>query len=463
MQRNLLRPPPPRKPPYNEATRMNRRLRYYYLSWALFRRRLALWTSAILIGVAGILFMLGSRAVDALFLQVYAVSPWLSLAWTPAFFVLSIWLIRTVCPDAGGGGISQTIAALDRRGAALRDRVLTLKAAGVKLVAPLIGIGAGGTFGYEGPIVHVGAALTYAIGKFNHITSEGVARSLILAGGAAGVAAAFNTPLAGIVFAIEEMHRGFEHRASGVMLIAVILSGLVTMAVFGNYDYYGVASIHFRAIGTQQIVAVILTGLICGGFGGLTARMLLAISSGSTHWIFRQRTHRPYLFAGSCGLAIAVIGLSTHGLSFGTGYEQAKLLLEGGGGQEMDYFGITKLCTLVLSQLSGVTGGMLAPSLTIGAGFGHDIGRYLPEVLPQAMVLLGMVGYFAGLSRSPLTGLVVVMEMTDSSSMVIPLMVTALLASGVSRQICRQGLYDAQARLLLLALRREQQAAADKP
>ena len=118
-----------------------------------------------------------------------------------------------------------------------------------------------------------------------------------------------------------------------------------------------------------------------------------------------------------------------------------------------EWFGFVKLFSMLVSQISGVTGGVLAPSLAIGAGFGYDIGRLLPEVHPQAMALLGMVGFFAGFSRSPLTGLVVVvMEMTESPSMIVPLMVTALIASGVSRQFNRKSLYEAQAQLLLSAL-----------
>ena len=247
------------------------------------------------------------------------------------------------------------------------------------------------------------------------------------------------------------MGRSFEPRASGIILTAVILAGLITMAAFGNYDYFGTTAIHFRALGGSQLAAVLLTGVICGAFGALAARAMLAVSTGSRSRLLAWRGRQPMLFAAVCGVLIALIGIATHGESFGTGYNEAHRIVTGNA-QGLEWFGIVKLFTMLVSQISGVTGGVLAPSLAIGAGFGYDIGRLLPEVHPQAMALLGMVGFFAGFSRSPLTGLVVVMEMTESPSMIVPLMVTALIASGVSRQFNRKSLYEAQAQLLLSAL-----------
>ncbi|MBP8814449.1 MAG: chloride channel protein [Laribacter sp.] len=450
MQRNLL-PDWFTHPTKRRARRVNRRVRAFYLSRALTRQRLALWGGALLVGLAGVVLTWGSRLASLGMQTAYALSPWWMLVWTPLMFMLSLLIVQVYAPGAAGGGIAQTIATLERRGAFLRERFLTFRVAVVKMLATLTGISAGGTFGYEGPIIQVGAALTHSLGRKLGIHSENAIRTTILAGGAASVAAAFNTPLAGIVFAIEEMGRSFEPRASGIILTAVILAGLITMAAFGNYDYFGTTAIHFRALGGSQLAAVLLTGVICGAFGALAARAMLAVSTGSRSRLLAWRGRQPMLFAAVCGVLIALIGIATHGESFGTGYNEAHRIVTGNA-QGLEWFGIVKLFTMLVSQISGVTGGVLAPSLAIGAGFGYDIGRLLPEVHPQAMALLGMVGFFAGFSRSPLTGLVVVMEMTESPSMIVPLMVTALIASGVSRQFNRKSLYEAQAQLLLSAL-----------
>ena len=450
MQRNLL-PDWFTHPTKRRARRVNRRVRAFYLSRALTRQRLALWGGALLVGLAGVVLTWGSKLASLGTQAAYALSPWWMLVWTPLMFMLSLLIVQVCAPGAAGGGIAQTIATLERRGAFLRERFLTFRVAVVKVLATLTGISAGGTFGYEGPIIQIGAALTHSLGRRLGIHSENAIRTTILAGGAASVAAAFNTPLAGIVFAIEEMGRSFEPRASGIILTAVILAGLITMAAFGNYDYFGTTAIHFRALGGSQLAAVLLTGVICGAFGALAARAMLAVSTGSRSRLLAWRGRQPMLFAAVCGVLIALIGIATHGESFGTGYNEAHRIVTGNA-QGLEWFGIVKLFTMLVSQISGVTGGVLAPSLAIGAGFGYDIGRLLPEVHPQAMALLDMVGFFAGFSRSPLTGLVVVMEMTESPSMIVPLMVTALIASGVSRQFDRKSLYEAQAQLLLSAL-----------
>ena len=450
MQRNFL-PDWFTHPTKRRARRVNRRVRAFYLSRALTRQRLALWGGALLVGLAGVVLTWGSKLASVGTQAAYALSPWWMLVWTPLMFMLSLLIVQVCAPGAAGGGIAQTIATLERRGAFLRERFLTFRVAVVKVLATLTGISAGGTFGYEGPIIQIGAALTHSLGRRLGIHSENAIRTTILAGGAASVAAAFNTPLAGIVFAIEEMGRSFEPRASGIILTAVILAGLITMAAFGNYDYFGTTAIHFRALGGSQLAAVLLTGVICGAFGALAARAMLAVSTGSRSRLLAWRGRQPMLFAAVCGVLIALIGIATHGESFGTGYNEAHRIVTGNA-QGLEWFGIVKLFTMLVSQISGVTGGVLAPSLAIGAGFGYDIGRLLPEVHPQAMALLGMVGFFAGFSRSPLTGLVVVMEMTESPSMIVPLMVTALIASGVSRQFNRKSLYEAQAQLLLSAL-----------
>lgn len=170
------------------------------------------------------------------------------------------------------------------------------------------------------------------------------------------MAAAFNTPLAGIVFAIEEMGRSFEPRASGIILTAVILAGLITMAAFGNYDYFGTTAIHFRALGGSQLAAVLLTGVICGAFGALAARAMLAVSTGSRSRLLAWRGRQPMLFAAVCGVLIALIGIATHGESFGTGYNEAHRIVTGNA-QGLEWFGIVKLFTMLVSQISGVTGG----------------------------------------------------------------------------------------------------------
>ncbi|NDV14236.1 chloride channel protein [Crenobacter caeni] len=431
------------------SRRVSRRMGFLFLTLRLWRRRLELWVAAILIGLVAVVFSLGGHALHELFFRVYEHSPHWALLITPLGLALSVYLSRHVLVGAGGGGIPQSIAALEADASLLRERFLTLKVAVGKTFLTLLGIGSGATFGYEGPIVQIGAAIKYRLG-IRGIGAGGYGRGLILAGSAAGVAAAFNAPLAGIVFAIEEMGRTFNQKASSTILLSVIIAGLTAYAFLGNYSYFGTASVSIHYL--RGWTAILATGLAGGVAGGLTARAVLAMSGALPGPLEKFRRGMPILFAAACGLAIAVIGIANDGVTFGTGYFRARDIIEGHT-EGLENYGLLKLATLLLSYLSGATGGIFAPALSVGAGIGLNVAAWLPSQPETAVVLLGMVAFFAGMTRAPVTGFVIVMEMTDSSTMLIPLMASALIAAAVSRLFNRHSLYDAQARILLRTLR----------
>jgi H+/Cl- antiporter ClcA len=299
--------------------------------------------------------------------------------------------------------------------------------------------------------VQVGAAAMHALGRALRLPRPDMRRSLVLAGGAAGVAAAFNTPLAGVVFAIEELSHSFEARTSGTVLTAVILAGITTLALAGNYTYFGVSPAELD-LGAGWL-AVGLCGLAGGVAGGAFSAALVAAAQGRPGFAGRWPGRHPILFAALCGLALAGIGLASGGTTYGTGYAQAKAVVEGAATMP-PFFPVLKLLATVISYLSGIPGGIFAPSLSIGAGLGQWIAGLIPNAPSGAVVLLGMVGYFSGVVQAPITATVIVMEMTDNQRMTIPLLATAMLAFGVSRLICRRPLYGALARRFLAAMGR---------
>jgi H+/Cl- antiporter ClcA len=165
------------------------------------------------------------------------------------------------------------------------------------------------------------------------------------------------------------------------------------------------------------------------------------------------------LVAGVCGLALAVIGTATGGLTFGTGYEQARAVLDGVETLPW-YYAPAKLLATVLSGICGIPGGIFSPSLSVGAGIGSIIGGLLPDSSPGAVVLLSMVSYFAGVVQAPLTAVVIVTEMSASPEMLLPLMLSAALATTLSRLVCPHSVYHAMADAFLALLRTD---AAGKP
>jgi H+/Cl- antiporter ClcA len=153
---------------------------------------------------------------------------------------------------------------------------------------------------------------------------------------------------------------------------------------------------------------------------------------------------RPVVWALACGLLVAATGLITAGSTWGTGYAAARALVEGHG--QTLWFGPAKLFATLLTTVSGVPGGIFAPSLATGAGFGNILVLLFPGQPTGAIVLLGMIAYFVGVVRAPLTAVLIVSEMTDSRAMILPLVAAAIIADGVSALICKERLYHGLAR-----------------
>jgi H+/Cl- antiporter ClcA len=291
--------------------------------------------------------------------------------------------------------------------------------------------GAGFSLGREGPTVQVGASIMNAIHGYLP-KSLGIRRHhLLVAGGAAGIAAAFNTPLAGILFAIEEMSRSVESRMSGLVITAIVLAGVVSKVFMGGGHYFGHVLIegNDRVLVESVIVATLTTGLA----GGLFARMLILAAMRWTGQVAAYRKQYPIGFAALCGLLVALIGIVSGGITFGSGYEQTLKLLHGQIALPW-YFGPAKFIATVATYLSGLPGGIFAPSLSIGAGIGNTLSDMIGTPATQSMLIaLCMTGFLAAVTQAPITSFVIVMEMVDGYSLIIGLMATALLASGISK------------------------------
>ncbi|UXH38246.1 chloride channel protein [Pseudomonas promysalinigenes] len=410
-------------------------------TWRAWRQRLAFWIGALLVGLTALAFAWLADAAFASFKQLLEWAPWSPLVVTPAGFALLAWLTHRWFENAKGSGIPQVIAALELPSGRLRARLLSLPVAGARMVLTLGALTVGGSVGREGPTVHIGAAVLYAFGRRLGLHGRRTLAGLILAGGAAGIAAAFNTPLAGVVFAIEELSRTFEQRFSGLVLTAVLIGGIVTLGVLGQYAYFGQIGGRLP-IGWGWIV-VPACAVLGGVLGGLYAKLVLPSNKGILGRMCALRGRYPVRFAAVCGLVLAVLGVISGNHVFGTGYEETRRLLEAQPITDPTFL-LWKFLANVASYLAGIPGGLFSPSLSIGAAFAPLLGL-LPDVDPQACALLGMGAYLAGVTRSPLTASVIVLELTHSPDLAIPMLATTLLATGISGWISPVSLYHALA------------------
>ncbi|MDR5736381.1 MULTISPECIES: chloride channel protein [unclassified Caballeronia] len=399
---------------------------------SLWRRYGIFWLGAILVGLVAVYY---ARLIDwgyDLFMHYRAGHPWLPLIVTPAVAALCVFLTRSFFRGSEGSGIPQVIAVLHSpTSAAAGRRLLTLKILASKIAVSFIAILGGFTIGREGPTVQVGAALMFNMRRFYPRSNSLIERQLVLAGAAAGLSAAFNTPLAGIVFAIEELTRSFSTRASGVLITGIIIAGIVALGLNGNYTYFGTIDVgaHFPSL---LAVAVVVTAVITGIAGGVFCWLLLNTAKWIPAPLRTLHASRPVVFAALCGLVIAVVGVVSGGTTFGSGYAEARGLLEGREHLSV-FYPLLKMVSMIGSYLPGIPGGIFAPSLSIGAGFGNVIHMLFTDMPLPMLIALAMVGYLAAVTQSPITAFVIVMEMINGHALVISLMATALISSRVSR------------------------------
>ncbi len=407
-------------------------------------RRLLFVCGGITVGLAAILMALLADHAQIQFGRMLALSPYLALLVTPLGFGLAVWLAVKVFPNSQGSGVPQVVAALRLPNQAARRPLVSLRVAAGKIIVMTIGLLCGASTGREGPTIQVGGAIMFTIGQWAPFRQPG----FLLAGSAAGVAAAFNTPLAGIVFGIEELSRSFEMRTSGLIIGAVIAAGLTSLAIFGDYDYFGTTAA-VLPLGRAWLVVPVCAGL-CGLAGGLFSRILILFAGGLPGVAGAAIKRHPVAFAMLCGLGVALCGLVSGAHVYGTGYEQAKAILHATGAPEYA-FGPWKFAATLLSAISGIPGGIFAPSLAIGAGIASDLSALFTQVPVGALVLIGMVSYLTGVVQAPITSFVITSEMTNDHAMVIPLMAAALIANGASKAVVPEGLYHALAKLILRA------------
>jgi H+/Cl- antiporter ClcA len=410
-------------------------------------RRLLFVAGGVAVGLAAILMAWLADQAQLLFARMVAPSRWLPLVVTPAGFALAVLLAVKVFPNAQGSGIPQVIAALRLPDQQARTPLVSLRVGFGKIVVMTLGLLFGASTGREGPTVQVGGAIMFAIGRFAPFRQPG----FLLAGAAAGVAAAFNTPLAGIVFGIEELARSFEMRASGLIIGAIIAAGLTSLAILGDYRYFGSTGASLPMGAAWLVVPV--CALACGLLGGLFSRIVVLFARGLPGAVGGWIARHPIAFAALCGFGVAACGLVSGGHVAGTGYEQARAILHGEADLVAPGYGPWKFVATLLSAISGIPGGIFAPSLAIGAGLAADLGLWLPNVPIGALVLVGMVSYLAGVVQAPITSFVIVSEMTNDHAMVIPLMAAALIANAASKLVIPEGLYHAMAKLILLRRR----------
>jgi H+/Cl- antiporter ClcA len=406
----------------------------------------AVWIAAGIVGVAAVMYARLISAVQFHFFEYFHQYPLIASCLCPLLFVLATASVRKFAPDAKGSGIPQVLAAIEKSKnptnseMVWKSSLVSLRTSAIKVISSVLGIMGGASIGREGPTVQIAASGFAWIGhRIRKFAPEIDLQSFLIAGGAAGVAAAFNTPIAGIAFALEEIADGMFGPFRQLVMLAVIIAGVIAQGLSGNYLYFGHPTIVGESIFFLLLEALFI-GIIAGIAGGLFAKLLAypKITRLPEHWIARSLI---------CGIICSAAGYFTHGATSGSGYEITKATLESTNLDSADLlFPVYKFATTAFSYLSGMAGGIFSPCLSIGAGIGLTIAKVVGLANFKTCALMGMVAFFSGAIGAPLTSVIIVTEMSDQHILAIPFMIAAYLAFSFGKRIMPVPLYHCLAK-----------------
>ncbi|MCH9696757.1 MAG: chloride channel protein [Gammaproteobacteria bacterium] len=414
-------------------------------------QHLIFWFGALVVGI--LIWWLNQLAnqAEASILHLTHQSPWLIWIISPCGLILIAILAKRFFPGTGRSGVPEVKHALELTGDFTRRKhLVSLRIAFGKMLLPVAGIFSGASAGLGGPSVQIGASIMSSIGKLGGFPPHYQERGLILAGSAAGFAALFSAPLAGILFAIEEMGRTLEANISSLVITAIIIAGVTAYALSGNYIFLQEHSAALPWSGSWLVIP--LCAVIGGVIGGLFSRCCLF-----AHRKIKQLNLHYLVVALCCGLLLATIAWLSDGSSIGTGYLAATSILTTHNSPGLE-FPLYKIAATFITFVSGIPSGIFVPSLAIGGGIGSSLSEYIHFAPATVVILLSMTAYFAGVLQSPLTSFALMMEITNNHELMLALMATAFIAARISRIVCPTQLYRALADELVIADAEQEQA-----
>jgi len=349
-------------------------------------------------------------------------------------------LVNKFAPEARGHGVPEVMYAITKRGGRIPGKVAI-----VKSLASALTIGSGGSVGREGPIVQIGSALGSTLGRFVRIP-ESQLRTLVACGAAGAIAATFNAPIAGVFFALELLLRDFAARSFGVVVLASVTASIVGRSLLGDDPFLALPT--FTIVNPSQFALFAVLGLLAG-LTGVGFTKVLYLVEDVCNWAWRgPEWLRPVV--GGLLLGLLLFALPQ---MYGVGYP----VLEKGvqGGYVFGFLVLLLVGKVLATSLTigiGGSGGVFAPSLFIGAmlgaAFGQVAGAMFPVFAGQTgtFALVGMGAVFAGATRAPITAAIILFELTGEYSIILPLLLAIVIATGVSRVLSKDTIYTLKLR-----------------
>lgn len=405
---------------------------------------LPLWVAAAITGIAAVfyekLFGMIEKASEAIFHY----NPYLIFLISPLCFLGGWYLVMRFGKTAGGSGIPQLMASVElaeTKHAPYVDKLLNLRVIVVKIASSLLMLLGGGAIGREGPTLQIAGSIFESVYRLIPETWAKVSQKImIITGGASGLAAAFNTPLGGIVYVVEELTKSHIGQFRTAVFSAVIISGFAAQLFLGSYLYLGFPKI--SPVPFTGLLWVVLLSLISGYFGALFSRILLYIAHLRTK--IKKNAYR-YIFVIILGLLFASLVFFSGNLAMGSGKPLMNAILFDNKTLPWYMFPM-RFVGAALTFTVGGAGGIFATSLASGAALGDLMANLLqvPASYHNLLVLVSMIGFLTGVTRSPFTAAILVLEMTDRHSAIFYFLLAGMMANLAASRLMVKSIYEIQ-------------------
>ena len=402
------------------------------------------WIGSVITGVVAVMYAQIFTWGEKLMNFIFDWNAWMIFIIAPTGFVLSWWLVKEFAPYSKGSGIPQVMAAVELANPKEHTKIrhlLSIKIIVFKILSSLALVIGGGAVGREGPTIQIAGSVFRKVNEYLPDWWPKISKkNMIMTGAAAGLSAAFNTPLGGIVFAVEELSKTHINYFKTALFTAVIIAGLTAQTLAGSYLYLGYPKT--ADVSLMVMFPVILVAGISGILASQLSVLMLAINS----WKKRLKTDRSnIIFLVISALIIASLAFFVNREILGSGKEIMERTLFTDDKHEDWYMPIFRMIGPALAFTSGGAGGIFAPALSAGASVGSVISGWI-NLTPNetnVVILGGMVAFLTGITRAPFTSAIIVLEMTDRHSLIFHLMLAGMVSSLISLMVSRRSLYDA--------------------
>jgi H+/Cl- antiporter ClcA len=416
----------------------NRRLKLTIL------QAIPFWIASVIAGLVTVLYTKLFALAEKGMHHIYDWHNWIIFLQVPFFMIGAWWLVKKWAPYARGSGIPQVMAAtelINHQPKTNVEKLLGIKVSVVKILSTLLMALGGAAIGREGPTIQISASIFSFINNQIPKSWPKLKRSnMIVAGAAAGLAAAFNTPLGGIVFAVEELSKTHVTFYRTALFSGVIIAGLTAQGILGPYLYLGFPDV--SGTSWHILFSVILVAIMGGIAGSYLCHCILKVLRWKARTFKKNSQHLFFILICACIIS-SVTYFITPAIT-GSGKEiMLNLLFTNNKVLPWYTFPLRFLGPLV-SFTSGGAGGVFAPGLAAGASLGAIVGNWF-HLIPadiNLLILAGMVAFLTGITRTPFTSAILVLEMTDRHSVIFYLMLAGMVAGLASLLIDKESFYD---------------------